>query len=1146
MKNNVFLRALLPLVAVALLASSCPDDVVQVTGVSLDKTTATLEVGETLTLVPTIAPAEATIQFVAWSTSNESVATVDGNGNVAAVAVGAAKITATTLDGGFTAACTITVQEPVIAVASVELDQTTLTLTEGETAMIVATVKPDDASDKTVTWSSSDEAVATVDYFGNVVAVAPGTAEITVTTVDGGKTAVCAVKVNKAVIAVESVKITPIGPILTEGETIVLEAVVTPADADDKGVTWSSSNESVATVDATGLVTAVAAGAADITVTTTDGGKTDTTPVTVKAKIIHVESVVLGPATLTLKEGETFVMAGAVNPSDAADKVITWSSGNPAVATVDANGKVTAVAEGTATITVTSHDGGFTASSEVTVVKNIINVTSVELNKSALNLKVGDSEQLTATVKPDDATDKGVVWASTNSGIASVDQTGKVTAVSAGAVTITATTNDGGKVAGCDVTVTVPTVAVTGVTLDKTSETLTVWQSLTLTATVSPSDATNKNVKWTSDNPSVATVNAYGIVIANAEGTVTITATTVDGGKTATCVVTVVKPVVEVESVSLDKTSLAMVEGETATLAAAVKPDDAADKSVTWSSDKTSVATVDNSGKVTAVAEGSATITVTTTDGGKTAACTVTVSKTEVHVTSVTLNKTELEMTVGDSETLVATVKPDNATDKSLTWESSNPEVATVDANGKVTAVSAGIFANGSVGPNEAMITVKSVDGGWSASCKVIVKKKTIAVTSVSLNKSEITLEPGYAEQLLATVLPEDATNKAVTWESSDPSIAKVYEDGKVEGHGPGEATVTVKTVDGGKTAACKVTVNAPATPQMEAIDLGLSVRWASMNIGATAPEGYGDYYAWGDTEPYYYPGYAEHETFSGMWKPDKKGYFWYNYKWGYHWSSTEGSFIKYNTDPDLGTVDNNTALDPEDDVARVVLGGDWRMPTFQEVIELANTAFDKSGNYEWSWVQLNGVWCAQLTYKVNNNKIYFPTAGNRDGWDLRNAGKYPKPGSANVHGYVDFWTSDLAKDYNSVYEPWDPYGAMTLEFGVSSSLGNIPGTSKMSRFFGNPVRAVLPNAAVVHVTGIALDKTNLNLKSGATYTLVATITPSNATDKSINWTSTNINVVTVDNTGKITAKSPGNAVIKATTKNGGKVATCSVTVSTK
>ena len=226
-------------------------------------------------------------------------------------------------------------------------------------------------------------------------------------------------------------------------------------------------------------------------------------------------------------------------------------------------------------------------------------------------------------------------------------------------------------------------VAVSSVSLDKTSVSLNVGESVTLAATVKPDNATNKTVSWSSSNASVASVDASGKVSAVAEGTATITAKA--GDKTATCSVTVTKKVVAVESVTLDKSSLELNEGETATLAATVKPDNASDKTVTWSSSKTSVATVDANGKVTAVAEGTATITAQA--GDKTASCTVTVKKKVVAVESVTLDKSSLELTEGETATLTASVKPDNATNKTVTWSSSNQSVATVDQNGTVTAV---------------------------------------------------------------------------------------------------------------------------------------------------------------------------------------------------------------------------------------------------------------------------------------------------------------------------------------------------------------------------------------------------------------------------------------------------------------------------
>jgi len=165
-------------------------------------------------------------------------------------------------------------------------------------------------------------------------------------------------------------------------------------------------------------------------------------------------------------------------------------------------------------------------------------------------------------------------------------------------------------------------VLVTGVTLSSQSLTLNTGNTSTLTATVSPSNATNKNVTWSTSNSSVATVSSSGVVTAVGKGTANITVTTADGGYTATCSVTVNQPVT---GVSLNVQSLALNTGDTSTLTATVSPSNANNKNVTWSTSNSSVATVSN-GVVTAVADGIATITVTTVDGGYTATCQVTVT----------------------------------------------------------------------------------------------------------------------------------------------------------------------------------------------------------------------------------------------------------------------------------------------------------------------------------------------------------------------------------------------------------------------------------------------------------------------------------------------------------------------------------------
>ena len=248
-------------------------------------------------------------------------------------------------------------------------------------------------------------------------------------------------------------------------------------------------------------------------------------------------------------------------------------------------------------------------------------------------------------------------------------------------------------------------VKVTGITVNPTSLSLTEGESADLTATVSPSNADNQSVTWDSNDKSVATVS-NGKVTALKAGSTSITVKSVDGGFTASCAVTVVAKTVDVSSVTLSKSELTLTEGESETITATVKPDDATDKTVSWSSSDPAVATVDG-GKITAVKEGTATITAKA--GDKTAACKVTVEKKTIAVESVELDKTELELTEGGSATLVATVKPDNATDKTVTWSSSDPEVATVD-DGVVTAV------------KEGTATITASAGDKTATCAVTVK----------------------------------------------------------------------------------------------------------------------------------------------------------------------------------------------------------------------------------------------------------------------------------------------------------------------------------------------------------------------------------------------------------------------------------------
>ena len=304
---------------------------------------------------------------------------------------------------------------------------------------------------------------------------------------------------------------------------------------------------------------------------------------------------------------------------------------------------------------------------------------------------------------------------------------------------------------------------------------------------------------WKSDKTDIATVDANGKVTAIKAGTATITVTTEDGNKTATCKITVQEAEVKVTGVKLDKAELTLTEGGSYQLVATIEPAKATNQKLMWKSSNAAVAEVDKTGKVMAVKEGTATITVTTEDGNKTATCKVTVQAAEVKVTGVKLNKTEVTLTEGGTFQFVATVAPTNATNKKVTWKSSNTDVVDIDSGGLAGALKAGT----------ATITATTEDGNFKAYCSVTVQSASIAVKSVSLNKVETKLYVGGTETLIATISPDNATNKAVTWSSSKSSVASVDNDGTISAKSVGTATITVTTDDGKLTANCSVTVEA-------------------------------------------------------------------------------------------------------------------------------------------------------------------------------------------------------------------------------------------------------------------------------------------------------------------------------------------------
>ncbi len=576
-----------------------------------------------------------------------------------------------------------------------------------------------------------------------------------------------------------SVSVSPASLTIKPGEKSTLYATVLPETA-ETSLSWTSSDTSVATVDSRGIVTGVKEGKATITVTTGNGLKASAS---VKVELVAT-GVTLAPATLNMVPGETSSLTATVTPAGV-QTTLTWTSSDPTVATVDSKGGVKALKNGSTTITVTTGNGlKATASVKVEAV-----ATGLTVAPATLTLIPGEVSELTATITPEDAVNKTVRWGTSNHLVATVSETGAVTAVSPGSAIITGTTANGIS-ATCAVTV---NAVATGVKLSSHTLTLTEGDSSKLTATVTPSNAIDKSVSWTSSDPSVASVDSNGNISAVSRGTAVITVTTANG-LTDQCTVTVNAPLPS--RVSISPSGVEITEGETATFTVTISPANAGGYTLSWISSQPDIAEVDENGNVTAISEGTAIITVLTSNN-LSASATVRVAKAVRPVTGVTLNATTLSLTEGDEATLIATVLPADATDPTVVWTTSDASVVTVD-RGLISALAAG----------NAIVTATA--GNFSAECEVTVIAKEIPVVypqSITLSETAMTVDYGETIALTATVEPDDATDKSVSWSVSDTAVLEATEiPGEYKAVGGGVAKVTATTVNG-LTAVCEVTV---------------------------------------------------------------------------------------------------------------------------------------------------------------------------------------------------------------------------------------------------------------------------------------------------------------------------------------------------
>ncbi len=778
--------------------------------VKVDETIQNLKLSETETKIVEGGTKTITASFtpdrneapLKWMSSDTSVFTINVSSDnksvvVTGVKAGTAILTALNQDNYVAAVCKIDVVSEIESL-TLPTDNMTVSLKQ-EYVRLVAECKPETAANNTLIWKSENPALATVDNEGLVTLKAPGRVRIYVSPSYDPTHSIYAecwltIKQEAESIALNSHELT-----VDVGETKGLGYSLAP-EGSTTNVTWSSLDETIATINAKGEVTGCKAGKTYIIATTSEG-KSDICSVSVTQAATNIEFL---EQEITIANGSTYVIPYVLTPEDATSP-ISWKSMNPEIVSVGENGVITAHKVGETYVMATIADG-YSATCKITVTEKS---TGITLSKSEIVLENGHSEKIGYVLAPEGATTV-LTWKSLDSSIATVDNTGTVVGKKAGSTYIVVTSEDGYSET-CKVTV---TQQASGISLEMTELTLGVGDSYTVGVTFTPEDSTERLINWSSQNSKIASVNSDGTITGVSVGNTVIFAR-IASGEMAQIMVAVNN---KLGNMTLDKSKKTITVGATFTLKPIFTPSNASNKKVTWSSSNKSVATVSTSGKVKGIKGGTSMITCVSKDGGYTASCFVSVVE---KVTSVKLNHTSYKLTVGKNIQLKATVSSNGATNKIVKWTSSNKKVATVNSRGKVTAKKLGTCT----------IKAKATDGsGEYATCKIRVIRRA---TRLSISQSYIKLYEGNSRLLKAKVRPSNASNKRVKWSSSNSSIAVVSSKGKVTGVAEGTAKISVKTTDGSNikaTCVVKVEKRVPVTSMTVSASDIVMVKGTSQN----------------------------------------------------------------------------------------------------------------------------------------------------------------------------------------------------------------------------------------------------------------------------------------------------------------------------
>jgi uncharacterized protein YjdB len=767
----------------------------------------------TLQIVATIAPSNATMLGLAWTVDNPTVATVDNNGLLTAFVDGDVLVRAETQDGtALWDTVRIYVSNQIVPVASI-----TTTAMSGQASIntlggsltFLADVLPTYASNRNVVWSVTDENIATIDNNGVLTARRNGTTKVVATSVDGSRVSGSIdVQISGQPIYLESIIIQGGAAISSAFANLQLSASFLPSNASAPNIVWSVSDNSIAGISNTGLLQAYRNGQITVKATATDGsGVVGTLLVSITNQLVDATAIqVIGQAgqtSISTDKGQMQMLAN-FSPATASNTHVFWSVDNPQIAQISPSGVLQARANGTVQVSATAQDGsGIVGTANIMISNQYELVQQLQIS-GAGGINSISSPQGTllmeAVFTPISASQQQLVWRVNDPNIAYINDLGLLTALSNGNVTVSAITQDGsGIIATAVIAISNQPILSTSLLLQAAggaSGISSPYGTLQILPMFTPANASNQNLVWTVDNSNFALVDENGLVRALRNGSITITATTQDGsGIFASISLMISNQPIALNSLQVVSSSTSIsVSRDTLQLSTIYAPTNATNTQVVWHSSNPQIATVSNTGILSAVSDGLVTITAIAQDGsGAFASQVFTISNQPIYATSITVNSASTIntiSTVDGSLQMIANISPLNASNLNVVWQVDSPHIATINPNGRLIAQRNGVV----------IVSATTQDGSnLIASMPITISNQPIFVQTINLaaRSQQINIS-GDTMQFYISHLPSNASNPNFIWRSSAENIAAISQTGLMTARQNGIVTVSAHSYDGG------------------------------------------------------------------------------------------------------------------------------------------------------------------------------------------------------------------------------------------------------------------------------------------------------------------------------------------------------------